>query len=188
MVFITMCQIFYTSRDAIAGKPVPMLTHQASSRTSAVVVDASPAALPPRARTSHRCAERENESRPRGRGAGGMARDLGGTDPPLEVRHGEVRAHRGVNPGTRLLCPLPPAAADRHLIFFTLSRKTAQKRARLASAFRPRGSGPVSLRPAARRGHDAESRGRPDLRDVVRTAQAFQVCSYCLFPYCSYSR
>jgi hypothetical protein len=72
-----MCQIFYTSRDAIAGKPVPMLTHQASSRTSAVVVDASPAALPPRARTSHRCAERENERRPRGRGAGGMARDLG---------------------------------------------------------------------------------------------------------------
>ena len=47
-----------------------------------------------------------------------MARDLGGTDPPLEVRHGEVRAHRGVNPGTGLLCPLPPAAADGHLIFF----------------------------------------------------------------------
>ena len=71
------------------------------------------------------------ESRPRERGVAGMARHTRETDLPLEVRHGEVRAHRGVNPGTRLLFPLPPAAADRHLIFFTLSRKTAQKGAKL---------------------------------------------------------
>ena len=93
----------------------------------------------PRAHSRHfrtppeRCAGARNartESRPRGRGVEGMARHMRGTDLPREVRHGEVRAHRGVNPGTRLLCPLPPAAADRHLIFFTLSRKTAQKRAK----------------------------------------------------------
>ena len=47
---------------------------------------------------------------------------------------GKYEAHRGGNPGTRLLCPLPPATADRHLISFTLSRKTAQKRAKLRLA------------------------------------------------------
>jgi hypothetical protein len=54
------------------------------------------------------------ESHPRGRGVGGMARDLGAADPTLQVRSGEVRAHRGGNPRRRLLftatsrCQLTP--------------------------------------------------------------------------------
>src|ERR1019366_8676381 len=106
-------------------------------RTRAAVV-VGPRAHPRHFRPPRRTPQNaRTESRPRGRGVGGMARDLGGTDPTLEVRHGEVRAHRGGNPGTRLLCPLPPAAADGHLIFFHAflknsaeTRKTPPRRRR----------------------------------------------------------
>ena len=51
----------------------------------------------------------------------------------IQIRPDQRRTATG-NPWAQeralVLCPLPPAAADRHLIFFTLSRKTAQKRGR----------------------------------------------------------
>src|ERR1017187_6453908 len=60
-----------------------------------------------------------------------MARDLGGTDPPIEVRHGEVRAHRGVNPGTRLLFTATSRCRSTPDLFHAFPKNGAERRKNL---------------------------------------------------------
>src|ERR1017187_5584964 len=75
-----------------------------------------------------------------------MARDLGRADPTLQVRSGEVRAHRGWNPGRRPLftatsrCRSTPDLFSR---FPEKQRRNAQNSTQLGRALRELGIGSI---------------------------------------------